>query len=252
MINENNDQRTTESPIIHQAVDPGQMAPPDDDMMAGLPTAAEVPAGPMRNPDAPPPRTPEDDMLAGLVTSRTPPRPANPVDVEYAPVAELAGPVFGPPGEQPVGDVPTFTMGPVTKTDERPEPLRGEAMGPMTIVALDMDRIMTSHLHDLSEDLKRLLTGPLNPIKRIMGRQTLAADLMRLYQETGVSVDECMGWVVLDAVGHHGTVVTLTLSKGKMTNRIQMKLLNIGFKSTKTPDGIILRSFIPEDTSAPA
>lgn len=245
MLNQNSDTHISETVIVRQAIDPGPPAPPGADMLDGL-QLVDVPTGPVRNPDAPPPA---DDMVAGLHRTAPTPTPAPPVPV--AAVAPLAGPMFGPSPEQPTADLNPPLIGPVTATDKRPEPLRGEAFGPLVMAKHNAKEIMASHLNDLVDDLKRLGSGAYNQFKGVMGRQTLGADLMRLYQDQELDLTQCMAMVAITAGpdGDRSTVITLTLPQSKMTGRIQMKLIPQGFKPQKTEAGVVLRSSVPDADS---
>lgn len=236
MINENTDTPTSESTKLGQPLDPGQMAAPGDDMMEGMAPASSQDQGPVRNPAAPPPG---DSMTAGL--SRTAPRLAPTPAVQIAPVSAHAGPVWGQPNESPaLADIVLPLTGPVTGHDRA-----GDVLPGMTMRSSSDKAIVASHLNDLVDDVKRLTTGPFNQIKKIMGRQTLAADLMRLYFEThGLSLVDCLSLIVISkaADDNYDTAISFTLPAGKMTGRIQMKLIGLGFKSTKLEEGLVLRS----------
>jgi hypothetical protein len=242
MMNQNNDQPTTETVRLNQPLDPGAPAEPGDDMLADLPTAAEVgQTGPVRNPNAPPR---SDEMTAGLPRTINP-QGNGPTVVPAYDIAPNAPEVvigFGPPVAPELADIDPPLVAPVTNVGGKSDMLRSDALGPMSMQKQSEKERMALFLNDLVDDLKRLAHGPVNPVKRIMGRQTLGADLLRLYQDHEYTIDHCMTMVEIESVGHHTTQISLTLPASKMTSRIQMKLIALGYKTTKTENGLVLRS----------
>lgn len=196
----------SETAIIQAALDPGLPEAPGPDMLEGLPVA---------------------------VSDRRQEPKAEPAIAEDAP---LAGPFLAVTS----GEAAEIELPEVTPVINEKEYFKNNQK-PMQVKAVSDKEIVAAHLNDLSSDLLRITQGPPNVIRKVLGKQTIAVDLYRLFQNLDYTLNQCLEMVVLRDQFME-TVAVLTLPAGKMTNRIQLKLSSLGFKSYKSDNSVIIKS----------
>jgi len=156
-----------------------------------------------------------------------------------ADVAPQAGPVLQIKTVE-LAAIEAPAVSPVSAEKEK-ELVRTSVKNSLFVKPLSEKEIVSSHVQDLADDLVRICQGAPNVIKKILARQTLAVDLNRLLQESGYSVNDCLGMV---SIRDHSmkTVVVLTLPAGKMANRIQLKMAHLGFTAKKSDLNVVIKS----------